>query len=81
MASERNSRRSSPVRSNTPALSLRLAAVLREAERDGYGQIAEALNAVIVALSDAKEKAQRGRDGVGKHELQARALFDEVSAL
>lgn len=60
-------------------LSVRLAAFLREAERAGAGAHAEAINAVIVALSDAKQKAQAGRRLVAGAGLTS--LMDEIGAL
>jgi hypothetical protein len=62
-------------------LSLRLMLALKQAERDRNGPMAEALNAVIVALSDARQKAVQGRGVIELQEASVLALLDEVSAL
>lgn len=75
--------RAAPARAAVTApalpLSVRLANWLRTAEREGRGAQAEAINAVIVALSDAKHKAGLARCVVAGIGLAA--LMDEIGSL
>lgn len=75
--------RAQTLRTPAPAsrlpLSARLSSFLREAERGGNGAQAEAINAVIVALSDARFKAQQARNLVAGVGLTT--LMDEIGAL
>jgi hypothetical protein len=53
----------------------------RHAQRHGHWALAETLHAVIVALSDAKQKAQQGQRTVDRCELLTVALLEEVGSL
>jgi hypothetical protein len=55
--------------------------VQKEVERRGFGAESEALNAVIVALSDARHKARQGLAVIGRHDPLLGAMLEEVEAL
>jgi hypothetical protein len=61
-------------------MSTRLNAALKQAEKFGDGAVAEAINAVIVGLSDARHKARLGREAMRGDDMLL-ALLSEIEGL